>query len=225
MTRKVGESCTDAVHPAGEQLRSRPSHFSSGLFVCFVYFVVTQLPFQGSNLHRTIHGQLRHPGSNTHPAVNPPLPGGELKCRRDRRWLPSLEGLGGGHPLRRGVNGKKLSVPDFFVLGLAHALSGGFKGLDPSLRFRCSILDSPHPAAIRSVTHLVLAPVPYAAVLRSLFRTERSRPMARLPPARFSWAPVSYARRPRPSSRSRLAPIPRTRDQKTFSAGPCSFSS
>jgi len=69
-----------------------------------------------------------------------------------------------------------LSVPDFFVLGLAHALSGGFKGLDPSLRFRCSILDPPHPAAIRSVTHLVLAPVPYAAVSpRSLFPNRKEQ--------------------------------------------------
>jgi hypothetical protein len=106
--------------------------------------------------------------------------------------------------------GKKVSVPNYFFFYRADSLlpEGSLRKalLEPvissfdSESLSSSVLNE----AIRSVTHLVLAPDQESSLFFLHLKTSPS----------LSWSFL----------RLTGAPIPRLRDQKTFSTGPCSFS-
>jgi hypothetical protein len=141
-----------------------------------------------------------------------------------------------GHPLGRGSNSKKRPVPIFSIGSLSAATEHRFKvKLIRACYFFCSISERPLSEAIRSVTHLVLAPRQSVGLAERPVATLEPKGVPthwQLPPARFAlglkspFMATSGAVKPSPlrflrsaCAQSRLLGIP-----KTFSAGLRSFS-
>jgi len=126
------------------------------------------------------------------------------------------------------VQVKKRRPAGFFSKPFLRATGHTLRGTDSSLRFRSVNRTGVGIAAatIRSVSHMGLASFLVAASTGQNYEPKGAWQKPWLPPVRFSWSTVLLPHAPAFGQRARAStrrPSRLRRDQKTFSAGPRSF--